>query len=237
MNPRNDLAIYEEHAATWWSPDSKAFRSLRAVCAHDLELIRTEWGARLPGARVADLGCGGGFLSLDLAELGADVTGVDLSGASLGAARERARMCRLRARFVRADIADCPLESGGFDFALLHDVLEHVENVPRVVAEAARLLRPGGGLYVSTIDRGFLSTLQVVWLGEGLGLIPRGTHDPRLFLRPAELEAHARAAGLRTTLLLRRRPNLLATLRDRVIRLRVARRGPTYAVFLQKEGA
>jgi 2-polyprenyl-6-hydroxyphenyl methylase/3-demethylubiquinone-9 3-methyltransferase len=237
MNPRNDLSIYDQHAATWWRPDSKAFRSLRAVCAHDLDLIRAEWGPRLAGARVADLGCGGGFLALDLAELGACVTGVDLSEASLVEGRERARQCGLRARFVRADLEDCPLESGGFDFVLLHDVLEHVGDARRAVVEAARLLRAGGELYVSTIDRGFLSTLQVVWLGEGLGFIPRGTHDPRLFLRPDELVELGRAAGLSTRRTIRRRPDLLATLRERTIRLRTAHRGPTYAAFLVKEGA
>lgn len=237
MSPRNDLAIYEDHAETWWRPDSKAFRSLRAVCDHDLELIREAWGGRLAGARVVDLGCGGGFLSLDLAALGADVTGVDLSAGSLAQAREQARLRGLRARFVRADVVDCPLGSGSFDFALLHDVLEHVDDPRRVVAEAARLLRPGGGLYASTVDRGFLSTLQVVWLGEGLGLIPRGTHDPRLFLRPDELEGFAREAGLRVTSTIRRRPEFLATLREWTIRLRVADSGPTYACFLVKEPA
>jgi 2-polyprenyl-6-hydroxyphenyl methylase/3-demethylubiquinone-9 3-methyltransferase len=235
MSTRNDLALYEREAATWWTSESKAFRSLRAKCAHDLELIRAEWGERLSGASVVDLGCGGGFLSLGLAELGANVVGVDLSRAALGAAREQARLCGLRVRFLCADVADCPLESENFDFALLHDVLEHVEDPRRVLAEAARLVRPGGGLFASTIDRGLASTLQVVWLGEGLGLIPRGTHDPRLFLTPGELDEHARAAGLRTTRTVRCRADLPATVRDWTIRLRVARRGPVYASFLAKD--
>lgn len=235
MRARNVLTLYERGADSWWSPESSAFRSLRAVCAHDLELIRAEWGPRLSGARIADLGCGGGFLAVGLAALGADVTGVDRSSAALEAAREQTRLCGLRAQFVCADLVDCPLESGRFDFALLHDVLEHVEDPGRVLAEAGRLLRPCGGLFASTIDRGLSSTLQVVWLGEGLGLIPRGTHDPRLFLTPGELEAHARAAGLRTTSTLRRRPDLPATLRDWTIHLRVARRGPVYASFLVKD--
>lgn len=237
MTPRNDLTIYERGASDWWTPDARDFRSLRALCALDLELIRGEWGARLAGARVADLGCGGGYLTLALAELGAEVTGMDLSGASLEAARAQAQRCGLRARFLLADAAACPLGSGLFDFALLHDVLEHVPDARRVVAEAARLLRPGGSLFASTIDRGFLSRLQVVWLGEGLGLVPRGTHDAGMFLRPAELEAHGRAVGLRTTRLLRRRPALLATLRTWTVRLRVARSGPIYAAFLVKGAA
>lgn len=237
MTWRNDLAIYEDHADTWWRPDSKAFRSLRAVCEHDLELMRAAWGGRIAGARIADLGCGGGFLALDLAALEAVVTGVDLSAGSLAQAREQASLRGLRARFLRADVADCPLGAASFDFVLLHDVLEHVEDPRRVVAEAARLLRPGGELYASTIDRGFLATLQVVWLGEGLGLIPRGTHDPRLFLRPDELEGFAREAGLRQLRTIRRRPRFLATLREWTIRMRVADSGPTYASFFVKESA
>lgn len=236
MSPRNDLALYEQQAG-WWNPESKAYRSLRAVCAHDLGLIRAHWGDRLAGASVADLGCGGGFLSLALAELGAVVTGIDLSGAALGEARDQARLCGLRVRFLRADVADCPLESGRFDFVLLHDVLEHVEDPGRAVAEAARLLRPGGSIFVSTVDRGFWSRVQVVWLAEGLGLVPRGTHDPRLFLRPDELEQHARAAGLRTAHTVRRRPALAATLRDWTVRLRVARWGPVYTSFLVQDRA
>lgn len=237
MSRRNDLSIYEDEAAMWWIPGSKAFRSLRALNAQDFELIRAEWGERLGGARVADLGCGGGYLALDVAGLGAEVTGVDLSAASLAAAHDEARRRGLDVRFVRADVADCQLESGAFGFVLLHDVLEHVDEPALVVREAARLLRPGGSLFASTIDRGFLATLQVVWLAESLGLVPRGTHDPRMFLRPSELEGLAREAGLRTLRTLHRKPDLWGTLRARAVRLRDAESGPIYVSFLVKDPA
>src|SRR5262249_10368653 len=173
-----------------------------------------------PGAlprTVVDLGCGGGLMGVPLAENGVRVLGVDRSAPAL---REAAARKAPRALFVCADLQRLPLRDGCADLALLCDVLGHVDDVGATVAAAARLLRPGGGLFVHTINRTLRARLLAVVLGEGLGLIPRGTHDPRRFVRPQELEALARVHGLAAERWYGERPRLLATLRTRTVQLR-----------------
>jgi 2-polyprenyl-3-methyl-5-hydroxy-6-metoxy-1,4-benzoquinol methylase len=115
------------------------------------------------------------------------------------------------------------------------DVLEHVDSPGRAIAEASRLLRPGGRLFVNTFDRNWRSSLAVVHVAEGLGLIPRGTHDPELFVKPRELECHASESGLAIERLVRERPALIKTALSWTIHLREARTGIGYSAFLQKE--
>lgn len=232
----NDLTLYERHAQGWWQePAHAAFRSLRQVKALRLEQLEREWGGRLAAARVVDLGCGGGLLALPLAERGARVVGVDLSEGSLRAARSEARRRGIAASFLRADLRRVPLRSGSADLVLLSDVLEHVTDPASAVSEAARLLRPGGGLFVNTFDRSRAAALWVVHVAEGLALVPKGTHDARMFVRPAELESYARAARLRPVRLQRESPALLRTLLSWTIHLRESRRGYAYTAFLEKE--
>lgn len=232
--PPNDLTLYDRHADRWWQPGHPAFRSLHRVKAFHLELLEREWDGRFAGARVVDLGCGGGLLALPLAERGARVVGVDLSAGSLAAARAEARRRGVSGAFVRADLRRVPLCSGSADLVLLSDVLEHVSEPATAVAEAARLLRVGGGLFVNTFDRTRAAALWVVRVAEGLGLVPRGTHDARLFVRPDELERYARAARLRPVRLLRESPALLRTLLTWTVHLRESRSGIGYSAFLEK---
>lgn len=194
----NDLEIYERAASSWWDPRAREFRSLRAIqAARAARLVRV-WGERVRGARIADLGCGGGNLSDPLRAQGAHVIGVDRSAASLDAARAHVlrEPGRSRACFVRGDVAAAPLATASCDFVLLGDVVEHVEQPADVLAEAARLLRPGGELFVSTLNATRRARWLAVRLAEGVGLVPRGTHDPRLFLAPARLIALAKEHGL-----------------------------------------
>ena len=188
----NDLTIYENHAEDWWNPRSLYFRSLQNISPLRVSMI-ADWCGELAGRSVIDLGCGGGLLSIPLLDRGAQVTGVDISPRSVSTASKRAAG---RGRFLTADIRSVPLADASADIVLLADVLDHLPDYPRAIAEAKRLLRPGGKLFVSTINRTWRATLLAVWLGEGLRLIPPGTHDPKLFIRPDELRSACNVIGL-----------------------------------------
>lgn len=232
---RNDLELYERHADEWWDDDSRAFRSLRAVKSHHLAVLDGRLGAALAGARVADLGCGGGLLAVPLAQRGAVVTGVDRSAGSIAAAQAAAARLGVAADFVVSDLTATPLPTAAFDLVVLGDVLEHLQPFGPALVEAARLLRDGGQLYVNTLNRTWQARWLAVHLAEGLGYVPRGTHDPRLFIRPAELRAVAERLGLRWVQLCGERPRLLATLRSGAIRMRPARgTRVSYGAFLER---
>lgn len=211
----------------WWDEGDREFASLRSINSLRLSILR-EWMAEwFPegGARTAfDFGCGGGLMAVPLAAEGIRVVGFDIARSALAAAAQQAQP---RAWFVCADLGAAAVAEGVADLALLCDVLEHVDDVAGAVATAARSLRPGGALFVNTIHRNALATLLAVWLGEGLGLVPRGTHDPRMFVKPSELEAHARANGLVRTHACGERPRLLASLLARRV---VATRSRSMAV-------
>lgn len=184
----NDLTIYERYAEEWWQPDSPRFRSLQKVTEFRLQQI-DKWFGSVTNKNIVDLGCGGGLLSLPLLKRGAKVTGVDISPASIEVAENVAQGT---GRFFCSDVREVPLPSASFDYALLADVLDHLPDYPRALQEAARLLKPGGLLYVNTINKTFRSWLFAILLGEGLGLIPPGTHDWRLFIPHRELIEQAK---------------------------------------------
>lgn len=187
----NDLTLYDRNADQWWNARSRAFRSLHRVNEFRVALLRDWLGADLHGQLAVDLGCGGGLLCEHLEHAGARWIGLDLSRGSLGAGR-----ARLGDRFACADVQRVPLADGCADLVLAADVLEHVGDVAAVLSEAARLLRPGGALYVNTINRTRRAKLLAVDLAEGVGLVPRGTHDARLFIDPDELRASVWQHGL-----------------------------------------
>ncbi len=215
---RNDLRLYRRDG--WWDPSCRAFASLRSVNECRLDLLRgwlaAAGAAGRPGV-VIDLGCGGGLMAVPLIADGHRVLGIDLSRPALAAARAAATE---RGLFATGDLIGSPLASRIADLVLLADVLEHVSDAPAAVAEAARLLRPGGHLFVSTINRTILSRLLGVTLAEGLGLVPRGTHDPAMFVRPQELDRWAATAGLARVARAGEVVRPWATLRDWTIRVR-----------------
>ncbi len=218
----NDLSIYEREAAAWWDADSRTFRSLRAVKRfHEqriVEALHAHVGARF--ACAVDLGCGGGLLSVALAAHGERVIGVDTSAASLAVARDAARRLGRACVFVRGDVCDVPLASGSADLVALSDVIEHVADKGRVLAEAARLVRPGGLVYVNTLARGWRARLFAVEVAERLGYVPRGTHDARLFVDSAELVELARAVGLECRGVGGEAPRLCATVKSGALEMR-----------------
>lgn len=229
MVARNDLRLYERD--DWWEPQARAFASLRAVTAYRLQLLQRWLGDELRRGPLVDLGCGGGFLAVPLARAGAAVLGVDLALPALRAAQRQ----QSGAVFVRGDLQAVPLQPQSARVVLLADVLEHLPRPGLAVAEAARLLQPGGLLFVNTLSRTLRARLLAVHLGEGLRLIPRGTHDPRLFVRPDELEQHGRAAGLQPRALQGERPRLWRTLRSWRIELQASRSTAIgYSMLLHK---
>lgn len=190
-----ELAKFDDLAARWWDTDGE-FAPLHAINPLRLDWIETR--APLAGRRVLDVGCGGGILAEAMAARGADVLGIDLAEASLGVARLHAleRGVPLEYRAVSAeDLAD--EMPGAFDVVTCLEMLEHVPDPAAVVAACARLVKPGGRAFFSTLNRNRKSWLfAIVGAEYVLRLLPRGTHDHERFIRPSELDAWCRRAGL-----------------------------------------
>lgn len=215
---RNDLGLYDRHAGSWWDADGSFAGTLHGVNRLRLEHLREELGCDLRGLVAVDLGCGGGLLAEPMAAMGATVVGIDRSAASIAVAREHgAGLAGLR--YEVGDACDPGLPDGCADLVTCADLLEHVDGWPRVLAAASRLLRPGGRIYVSTLNRTMASRMLAVHVAETLRLVPPGTHDPDRFIRPQELATAATAAGLRLDRLLGQRLRLLATIRCWAVRL------------------
>jgi 2-polyprenyl-6-hydroxyphenyl methylase/3-demethylubiquinone-9 3-methyltransferase len=204
----------------WWDPACREFASLRAVSRFRLDLLRQWLPGSWAGRRVVDLGCGGGLLAVPLAAAGARVLGVDLAQQALRAARARGEG---GFQAVAGDLQALPVDSAVADVVLLADVLEHVSVPGAVVAAAARLLAPGGHLFVNTIHRTWRSRWFAITLGEGLGFIPRGTHRWDWFVTPDELDRYAGAAGLVRVQRCGEAPRLWRTLRSGAVELRASR--------------
>lgn len=213
---RNDLDLYEREAASWWDPRSRFAASLHGVNALRLQEIADVVGRDLRGLHVADLGCGGGLVSVPLAQAGARVVGVDISPASLRAASGRGEA---NLRVLRADARQPALAGGWADLVVCADVVEHVDGWPRVLAAASTLLRPGGRMYLNTVNRTRRARWLAVGLAEGVGLVPRGTHDPQRFVTPDEIGAAAAACGLVVERFLGQRLRVWRTIVERRIRV------------------
>ncbi len=188
----NDLTIYSEYADEWWLPGSPRFRSLQNLTPFRLSLIRQHIG-EVKGLRILDLGCGGGLVAIPLLNQGAEVVGCDISGESIAAAT---RAANGRGEFLRCDAREIPFSDESFDHVLLMDLVDHIPDYGKALQEAARVVKPGGKVFVGTINRTYTSKFFAIILGEGLGLIPKGTHSHSMFIKPHELIAAASVAGL-----------------------------------------
>lgn len=147
----------------------------------------------LRGLSVLDIGCGGGLLSEALHEDGASVSGVDVSAASIREAQRHARGRQLAIDYRIADATALPFPNASFDLIVASEVLEHVANVDAVLDEVARALKPGGIFAFDTPNRTWTARFLLICLGEYvLRRIPKGTHDGRRFIRPAELNQKLR---------------------------------------------
>lgn len=191
---KNDLTIYDDAAGQWWSGELRWVRTLHNMVAGRLKYFDrlVDW----QGKAVLDLGCGGGFMAEALAKRGARVAGIDPAEKAVEAARRHARGEGLDIRYDTGVGEDLPYGDESFDIVVSVDVLEHVADLDQVIAETARVLRPGGLFLFDTINRNPLSRLVVVDLAErALGLLPRGTHDSRMFITPDELSQALAAQG------------------------------------------
>ena len=187
-----EIEKFSALAHRWWDPEGE-FRPL-----HDINPLRLEWiaaHAPLEGAAVLDIGCGGGILTEAMARRGARVTGIDLSENALRVAQLHLHESKLDIRYEKSSAEDF---SGEFDVVTCMELLEHVPEPANMVAACARLVRPGGQVFFSTINRNPKSYLfAVVGAEYVLGLLPKGTHDYQRFIKPSELSRWSRDAGLR----------------------------------------
>jgi 2-polyprenyl-6-hydroxyphenyl methylase/3-demethylubiquinone-9 3-methyltransferase len=191
-----ELEKFGKLASRWWDPHGE-FRPL-----HEINPLRLEWiasHARLDGARVIDVGCGGGILAEAMARRGARVNGIDLSDKALKVAQLHLYESRLQIEYELVDAETVAARSAGeFDVVTCMELLEHVPDPSAMVAACAKLVRPGGHVFFSTINRNPKAYLFAVIGAEYvLGLLPKGTHDYGRFIRPSELARWCRSAGLR----------------------------------------
>lgn len=195
-----EIAHFETLAARWWDLDGE-MAALHAVNPPRLHYIQQHAGGAtrtLKGKRVVDIGCGGGILTEALAEAGATALGIDLAAASIKIAAQHAakRALAVDYRVVSAE-ALAEEQPGAFDLVCCLEMLEHVPDPAETVAAIATLVRPGGDVVFSTINRNPKSyALMIVGAEYLTGIVPRGTHDYAKFIRPSELARWARAAGL-----------------------------------------
>jgi 2-polyprenyl-6-hydroxyphenyl methylase/3-demethylubiquinone-9 3-methyltransferase len=201
-----EAAHFGKLAADWWDPKG-ASAMLHKLNPPRLRHVRAtideHWSLDpdamrpLAGKRAADVGCGAGLLAEPLARLGAAVTGVDAAPENIGVARLHAEKQGLAIDYRAGGVE--VLAGERFDLVSSMEVIEHVADPAAFIAALAALLSDDGVMILSTPNRTPLSRLALIHVGEGAGLVPRGTHDWHRFLTPEELTAHVEAAGLRVT--------------------------------------
>jgi 2-polyprenyl-6-hydroxyphenyl methylase/3-demethylubiquinone-9 3-methyltransferase len=192
---QQEIAKFEELAHRWWDPESE-FKPLHQI--NPLRLDYIDRRAQLHGKQVLDVGCGGGILSESMAQRGAQVTGIDMGEAPLAVARLHQMESGVEVEYQRITaeaLAEAKPES--FDVVTCLEMLEHVPDPASVIDACARLVKPGGQVFFSTINRNPKSYLFAIIGAEYvLNLLPKGTHDFSKFIKPSELESWSRTAGL-----------------------------------------
>lgn len=192
----HELRKFSALAHRWWDPTAE-FKPL-----HQLNPLRLDWinsYTQLRGKRILDVGCGGGILTESMAQLGAQVKGIDLASDALSAAELHRLDSGVMLEYEEVSAEALALrEPGAYDAVACMEMLEHVPDPGSIVSACAKLVKPGGWVFFSTLNRSLKSYLFAVIAAEYIAqMLPRGTHDYARFIRPAELSSYARAAGLR----------------------------------------
>lgn len=191
-----ELAKFSDLAHRWWDPESE-FRPLHQI--NPLRLAWIEGLVPLSGKRVLDVGCGGGILADAMARQGAQVTGIDLAGKALKVAQLHALEAGTQGVEYREISAEAIAaeQPGSFDVVTCMEMLEHVPDPSSVVRACAALVKPGGHVFFSTINRNAKAFLfAIVGAEYVLSMLPRGTHEYAKFIKPSELAAYCRSADL-----------------------------------------
>lgn len=190
-----EIAKFDALAARWWDPEGD-FRPLHEINPLRLDYIRQR--VDLQGSRVLDVGCGGGILAESLAQKGATVTGIDMAEKPLGVARLHQAESGTAVEYLQSTAESLAAERAGqYDVVTCLEMLEHVPSPATVIAACTELVRPGGDVFFSTINRNPKSFLfAIVGAEYVLRLLPKGTHEYEKFIRPSELDGWARNAGL-----------------------------------------
>lgn len=221
---RNDVRQYDDLVEEWWD-DHGAFAMLHSLAAARASLVPKSPYA---GALLVDLGCGGGLLAPHLVELGYRHVGVDLTGSALGVAVEHGVVV------VQGDVRAVPVRDGAAEVVCAGEILEHVADTDAVVAEACRILAPGGTLVIDTIASTRLARLLAVEIAERIpGAAPPGIHDPSLFVDRKRLVQAGEAGGV-TFALRGLRPSVTALVGWKTghgSTIRMVPTGPTSVLF------
>ncbi len=191
----NEIAKFEALATRWWDPESE-FRTLHQINPLRLEFINER--APLEGKKVLDMGCGGGILSESMATRGARVTGIDMGEKPLAVAKLHLKESGLEVDYRQTTTEALAIEEPeSFDIITCMEMVEHVPDPASVINACSRLVRPGGELFFSTINRTPKAWLFAIVGAEYLlNILPKGTHTYEKFIRPSELEKWARESGL-----------------------------------------
>lgn len=191
----SEIRKFEEIAHRWWDQESE-FKPLHEI--NPLRLNYIDERASLKGKTVVDIGCGGGILAESMARRGATVTGIDLGETPLSVARLHALDSGVQVNYRKISAEDLAAEMPEqFDVVTCMEMLEHVPDPSSVIKACASLVKPGGQVFFSTINRNAKAFLLAIVGAEYiLNMLPRGTHEYAKFIRPSELEAWAYEAGL-----------------------------------------
>lgn len=190
-----EIARFAAQAHLWWKPKG-GYKALHEINPVRLAYVRDRAG--LHGKRILDVGCGGGLLSEAMAARGGQVTGIDMVGPALAAARKHASESGLSVDY-RQSTAEAWAEDHpeAYDLATCMELVEHVPDPSGLILALAAMVRPGGDIFFATVNRTWTARLLVIWLSEYvLGIVPKGTHTYKKFVQPGELVQWGRQAGL-----------------------------------------
>ncbi|GAB1481845.1 bifunctional 3-demethylubiquinone 3-O-methyltransferase/2-octaprenyl-6-hydroxy phenol methylase [Treponema sp.] len=197
-----DEEFYNKHGSEWWTEEESPFKLIRYMM-NPLRFAYTikhliQRNVEYRGMKVLDIGCGGGFLTEEIAKFGMDAYGIDPSGPSLAAARRHAEAMNLDVEYLEGFGERLPFADASFDMVFCLDVLEHVQDYRAIVKEVSRVLKPGGLFFFETINKTLLSFCIVILFMQEFPLtrlIPQGVHDWKYFIRPKKLKSSLKENG------------------------------------------